>query len=112
MVRHSLLVQTRGDDDIVEDSWLTLERPERTTLGQACRDAVKLLPPCQATVGLDRDFEQIIHGWDSTLLTGPVVFERWQADRGIIGITKFANVPRHGYHLLAASSGGRYSGGR
>ena len=60
-VRHALLVQARRDDDVVEDSRLTLERPERATLRQPRRDLVELVPAFQAAVGLDHGLEQIAH---------------------------------------------------
>src|SRR6476659_3003849 len=47
----SLLVQTRRDHDVVEDSRLPLERPERAALGQARSNAVELIPACQTTMG-------------------------------------------------------------
>jgi hypothetical protein len=56
-VRHSLLVQARGDDDVIKDSWLTFGRPEHAALDQTCRDVVELVPTFQAAVGLDNGFE-------------------------------------------------------
>jgi hypothetical protein len=56
-VRHTLFVQARRDDDIVEDSCPTLDRPEHAPLTQACRDLVELVPALQATVGLEHGLE-------------------------------------------------------
>jgi hypothetical protein len=61
VVRSSLFVQARRDGHVVEDSCLTLERPERAALDQARRDVVELVPAFQAAVGLDYRFEQIAH---------------------------------------------------
>jgi hypothetical protein len=55
-------VEARRDDDVVEDSRLTFQRPERAALDQARRDVVELVPAFQAAVGLDHGFEQISHG--------------------------------------------------
>jgi hypothetical protein len=60
-VRHSLYVQACRDDDVVEDSRLSLERPEHAALDQARRDVVELVPAFQTAMGLDHGFKQITH---------------------------------------------------
>jgi hypothetical protein len=60
-VRHSLLVQALRDDDLVQDSRLALDPPERAALDKVRGDAGELVPPFQSTVGFDHGVERIIH---------------------------------------------------
>ena len=76
-VRDTLVVQAGGDDDVVEDARLTFQRPQRTTLDQARRDAVELVPMFQPAVGVNHRFEQImrrevVHGCECRLAPAPV----------------------------------------
>src|SRR5260370_760403 len=58
-VRGALFVQARCDDDVVQYSCLTLERPEDTALDQARGDAVQLIPALHAAMSFEHGFEQV-----------------------------------------------------
>jgi hypothetical protein len=45
------------DDDDVEDSCLTLDRPEHAALNQARGDGIELVPALQTTVGREHGLE-------------------------------------------------------